>query len=396
MVKKNYSTIILAIFLSIALVGATVTSSTMRAYSQTETEHGRGICGPMDIAIVLDRTLSMGSALGDIKTELPSIINQAKIASGNDLRVGYITFESAEKPPFKDAVTVQLPLTTMDAAGTTAVLNKIMTTALDNGGNLPEASDEAKDTAVNNLPPRPGQTGDFSSPAWRANPVLKIVVLITDAPPGGFDDPPTTTPAAKAHMHAVAQTAAAKNILVSDVFVPTAGDYAGQAAILKDDADTSNGVFTVAQANGTGTGNAIKTIISNCGKGTPTVQHWDKIVFSIINPDLARKVNLTANTELDIKVLDDPTKVADIKQKVLTFLNVPKPLIPVFRNSIKIINVEYAVVYAPAVSANIISETPAFAKPSSSELAKMKELQTPRANSMNTTNLAPFQNTTSR
>ena len=53
------------------------------------------------------------------------------------------------------------------------------------------------------------------------------------------------------------------------------------------------------------------------------VQHWDKIVFMITSPDIARRVNLTVNTELDIKVLDDPHKVSDVKQKVLDFLKIP-------------------------------------------------------------------------
>src|SRR5437868_3580837 len=69
------------------------------------------------------------------------------------------------------------------------------------------------------------------------------------------------------------------------------------------------------------------------------VQHWDKIVFSIMSPDLGTRVNLPVNSELDIKVLDDPLKVADLKQKVLTFLNVPDEP----RSSIQIANVEYSI-----------------------------------------------------
>ena len=46
------------------------------------------------------------------------------------------------------------------------------------------------------------------------------------------------------------------------------------------------------------------------------VQHWDKIIFVIKSPKLAAKVKLPVNTELDIKVRDDPTKVAVLKQKV--------------------------------------------------------------------------------
>jgi hypothetical protein len=72
------------------------------------------------------------------------------------------------------------------------------------------------------------------------------------------------------------------------------------------------------------------------------IQHWDKIVFLIRSPELAQRVNLTANTELDIKVLDDPLKVADLKQKVLTFLNVPDEP----RDSIQILEVRYAIICA--------------------------------------------------
>src|SRR5207245_2494375 len=53
------------------------------------------------------------------------------------------------------------------------------------------------------------------------------------------------------------------------------------------------------------------------------VQHWDKIVFSIMSPDLGNRVNLPVSSELNIKVLDDPITVADLKQKLLTSLNVP-------------------------------------------------------------------------
>jgi hypothetical protein len=79
---------------------------------------------------------------------------------------------------------------------------------------------------------------------------------------------------------------------------------------------------------------------SACAKGN--VQHWDKIVFMITDPKLATKTNLTANTELDIKVLDDPKKVADLKQKVLNFLGNAKGN----KSSIRIIDVDYAIICA--------------------------------------------------
>jgi hypothetical protein len=72
------------------------------------------------------------------------------------------------------------------------------------------------------------------------------------------------------------------------------------------------------------------------------VQHWDKIVFFIKSPTLAGRLHLVPETEYDIKVLDDPHKVADIKQKVLDFLNIPNEP----RDSIHILEVGYAMICA--------------------------------------------------
>jgi hypothetical protein len=66
------------------------------------------------------------------------------------------------------------------------------------------------------------------------------------------------------------------------------------------------------------------------------VEHWDKIVFMITSPDIAKKFNFAANTELDIKVLDNPLKIADLKQKIVEFLNAPKD----FERFIKILSVD--------------------------------------------------------
>jgi hypothetical protein len=82
---------------------------------------------------------------------------------------------------------------------------------------------------------------------------------------------------------------------------------------------------------------------------TRNVQHWDKIVFKVINRDLAQSFHLTPNTELDIKTQDDPTKVADVKQKVLNFLKAPYAP----RDGIQIVNEDYAIICAmPTVSEN--------------------------------------------
>ncbi|HEX6067894.1 MAG TPA: vWA domain-containing protein [Nitrososphaera sp.] len=253
---RQYLTLSSTMLLSLLLVGAVFATAFVPRNAVAE-EDPR-FCGPMDVTIALDDTGSMGGAISNIVGSLPAIIDQAQAASGpdglpdtadDDLRLGYITF--------KDEVVVHHELT--NALG--AVEASIAGTVASGGTGLPEASDEAKNTAINNLAARPGQIGDFDDP-WRAGAV-NILILITDAPPGGFND--VTDPDDVARMHDVAVTAAGLGIRISDVFVPTAGDYAGQAAMLEDDALTSGGVFITTAADGTGTADAIMAIIETCG-----------------------------------------------------------------------------------------------------------------------------------
>jgi hypothetical protein len=91
-----------------------------------------------------------------------------------------------------------------------------------------------------------------------------------------------------------------------------------------------------------------------------TVEHWDKIVFSISYPTALSSTvpgtNFTNtpipfNTELDIKVLDDPDTVADLREKVISFVCGEKLKNQCntegkrnLRRFIRIISVEYAII----------------------------------------------------
>lgn len=218
-----------------------------------------GSCSPLDLVFVIDDTGSMGPAIDSVRSGLATIVETAEQASGGDLRLGLLTF--------KDDVTV-LHALTADVDAVRSSINGIFAAG---GGESPEASDEAKNTVVNNLPAgvradsagHPGtQNGDFTV-AYRPE-AEKIVVLVTDAPPGGFDDVSETADRLAMHQHAVA--AKAKGIVIADVFVPTEGDYDGQQALLEDDATTSGGAFITVSSNGSGTAEAISAIIEQCGR----------------------------------------------------------------------------------------------------------------------------------
>ncbi|MGH2402405.1 MAG: hypothetical protein ACRDE6_06805, partial [Candidatus Limnocylindria bacterium] len=112
------------------------------------------------------------------------------------------------------------------------------------------------------------QNGDFDG-VFRAAAV-KIVILVTDALPGGFDDT-FTAGVDDVNAHARALEAAGAGILISAIYVPTDGSDAAEAAIMMDYATTTGGAFIETNADGTGTANAIASIIENCGGGDDTV-----------------------------------------------------------------------------------------------------------------------------
>ncbi|MDE3090418.1 MAG: VWA domain-containing protein, partial [Chloroflexota bacterium] len=217
-----------------------------------------GACGPMDVAFVVDHTTSMHDAINNVKTELAGILGNIETVSGNDYRLALVTFG--------DDITILENF----AANNRAPVAQKFKALQDYGGGAgePEGSDEALNTVVNALPKagRP-QNMDFT-PSFRDN-ALRIVILVTDARPGGFDD--AFTPGKddrNAHTHAM--EAASKGIRLSAVFVPT--DFSPQnhptvRAIMQDYATTTNGYFLETRPDGAGTGAAINEIIARCGAG---------------------------------------------------------------------------------------------------------------------------------
>jgi len=216
-----------------------------------------GSCAPADVVFLIDDTGSMGGAIDNVKSEAANLISSINSAANGDVQLGLMTF--------KDAVTVVDDLAPGNAS---TVQSHLLALFASVGAGAPEASDEALNTAVNRLPassrPPGKQTGDFNG-VWRVS-AKKIVILITDAPPGGFDDTYVVgVDDVNAHNRAI--EAAAAGIKISAVFVPTAGDYAGQSAIMADYASMTGGLMLTTAPDGTGTAGAITGIISTCGTG---------------------------------------------------------------------------------------------------------------------------------
>ncbi|MCP4104084.1 MAG: VWA domain-containing protein [Desulfobacteraceae bacterium] len=203
---------------------------------------------PMDVVFVIDDTGSMSGAISDVKSGLVSIVNSINTTSGGDYQLGLITF--------KDTVIVEEDFALSNAA---AIQNKISSLTASGGGNGPEASDEALNTAINCLSAQAGQVGDFNGP-WRSGAV-KIIILITDALPGGFDDQFTVADQNNATTRA--NEASAAGIKIASIYVPTYFN-ATVKGIMENYAITTGGIFTQTASNGSGTAIAIEEIVGNC------------------------------------------------------------------------------------------------------------------------------------
>lgn len=94
------------------------------------------------------------------------------------------------------------------------------------------------------------------------------------------------------------------------------------------------------------------SVISTLGASVcldTNIQHWDKIIFKIRSLDLAQRLNLAVNTELEVKIQDQPDNIVNIKEKVLEFLKVAQEP----EHAIDIIDVDYALICgAPIVAKN--------------------------------------------
>lgn len=236
-------------------------------------------CGPMDVAFVIDVTGSMGGALDDLKGGSSRFLNQIETASGGSYRLGLITFT--------DVVRVDEDLASGNKA---SIRTKLDAQSPAGGGELPEASDEGLHTAIKGLDAAdrdPGQQiGDFG--AFRRGAV-KIVVLVTDALPGGFDDSYVAgIDDENAHRRGV--EARERGIRIASVYVPTGGSDPAEVAIMKDYATTSRGLYAATDPDGTGAADAISRAVSACGGEQPRCPGYQEVkanhVIGTAGPDV--------------------------------------------------------------------------------------------------------------
>ena len=211
----------------------------------------------MDVVLLVDDTGSMGAALANVKLGLADIITAATNASGGDLRLGLVSFGGITE--------VDQPLTTdLNLVG--QAVNSLFSGG---GGGETELSDQALKYVVTGASDCPvaaprGELGAFRSGC------LKLVILVTDAPPAGCDDL-YSDGIDDLNAANVAQLAKDAGINVSAILVDN-GSFISDAhpggiepEVMANYATTTGGVFSTVPAEGTGLGAAIEAVFGQCG-----------------------------------------------------------------------------------------------------------------------------------
>lgn len=247
---------------SAALGQQTVSDETSGdALGQTENkEETAVVCGSVDLVILIDTTFSLATAIGEMKRESENIVSQLEKVSLGEYRLGLIAFDDGIR------VLEDLNGDPSPAEKAQAMRRSIRTLRAEGGDAGPEASDEAMNTAINSLPAGDRvQEGDFTGD-WKAH--SRILVLITDNRPGGFDDEFIQGVDDRRALAYVAQ-ALDKDIRISAVQVPTSGltDAPDEevAALMRSYAAATGGLYVSTRWAGKGTAEAILSIIKACG-----------------------------------------------------------------------------------------------------------------------------------
>ena len=223
----------------------------------------------LDLVFVVDDTGSMGGAIANLKTGMAQIINDVVTVSGNNYQLGLVTF--------KDNVTVQVDLA---AGNSAAVQTSVSGLSASGGSNEPEASDEALNTAINRLSSTGrSQTGNFTG-VWRSS-AAKMIILITDARPAGFDDTYTTgVDDVNAGTRATEAQKASIKIAAMQI-----GSYSPVIPIMQNYAAVTTGLYKQLPQNGSGLANEVAAIIqASCDPRPSDVWMMDNTADSSLEP----------------------------------------------------------------------------------------------------------------
>ncbi|MDF2181751.1 vWA domain-containing protein [Neptuniibacter sp. CAU 1671] len=225
-----------------------------------------GACGPMDVVFLIDDSGSMGSVIDSIKASFSSFITEIDNASGGDYQLALVTQDTAAWAPERPEVDVDLA--PANGADVTTALSAVFASG---GTGWPEPTDAMLDLVINGNTNLTGSndpsyascdpTGaGFTSANFRPG-ADKILILATDAPPGGCDD--NYGAADDANVAAITAVASANDFRVSAIATGSGVYYNETKIPLMMYTAGTGGVYAESESGDVST--IISDIISTCG-----------------------------------------------------------------------------------------------------------------------------------
>lgn len=214
------------------------------------------LLGPVDVAFIVDNTASMAGALTKFKQGIVTALDDIAAASEGDYRLALVTTDTEQ-------VNVRLAFTT-DRSLFEARLDAV---GIAGGLGHPESTDECLNTVVNALAAdgrinqdecerETLQIGDFTGFRSVAN-IRRLVVLVTDNPPGAFCDDFTEAVEQRALGYAQDARDATPCIKINAILVRGEYDEAQARDVLQAYASISCGWYSELPDSGEGIEEAV-------------------------------------------------------------------------------------------------------------------------------------------
>lgn len=221
-------------------------------------------CAPLDIVFLLDTTGSMAPAIRNVQREIVQVLSEIDSVSGGDYRVGVVDFSD-------DGITVDASFGVRNADETTKAVTSLSVPS-EGGKTSPEMWDEALATIVDTrtsaeLDAQNGsgqQAGDFDVD-WRPD-AEKIVVLVADSSPGGFDQEYQRKD--MDHAYEVAVRAKTRGIRVATIMVPHLYRDEGAEDFLRAVSDLTASSFQATLPDASNLAEGLRLNVKTCATDT--------------------------------------------------------------------------------------------------------------------------------
>lgn len=268
-------------------------------------------CAPLDVVLLVDSTGSMRGVIDKVEAGLSSFVDRVERVSGGDYRIAVVEIGTV--------INVATPFAPRNADTAQRALGSLGQDGESRAENWDEALKTAVDSRAASAVPSGQQRGDFT-PAWRDG-VQKIVVLVTDARPAGFDDEYQQSDLDAAESTAV--RGGQRGIRIGAFFVPNDNQEPEGAEMVRRVAERSGGAFFRTARDGSNISDGLDLLIETCARDKDGDGLWD--TWETRGYDVNGDGDITDPEDLDLPTMGASPEHKDLFLQVNWFGPSGKP-----------------------------------------------------------------------